>query len=109
MENFHISRDGLTAYQRNSRPLLGDGVQEFAPLIGTAMLDSTVCDIYLVDEMGELAGRPILTAACDANTSFCLGYVLSWENDTASLKNLMLNIITNKVEFCKKKGTFGLS
>ena len=26
MENFHISRDGLTAYQRNSRPLVGDGV-----------------------------------------------------------------------------------
>ena len=106
MENFHISRDGLTAYQRNSRPLLGDGVQEFAPLIGTAMLDSTVCDIYLVDEKGEVAGRPILTAACDANTSFCLGYVLSWENDTNSLKNLMLNIVEDKVLLCKKKGIF---
>ena len=104
MENYHISRDGLTAYQRNNRPLTGDGVQEFAPVIGTAMLDSTICDIYLVNESGELAGRPILTAACDANSSFCLGYVLSWENDTNSLKNLMLNIITDKVEFCKKKG-----
>lgn len=106
MENFHISRDGLTAYQRNSRPLVGDGVQEFAPVIGTAMLDSTICDIYLVNEKGEIAGRPILTAACDANTSMCLGYVLSWENDTNSLKDLMLNIITDKVEFCKKKGIF---
>ena len=72
MENFLISRDGLTAYQRNNRPLLGDGVQEFAPAIGTAMLDSTVCDIYLIDEKGEIAGRPVLTAACDANTSMCL-------------------------------------
>ena len=106
MENFHISRDGLTAYQRNNRPLVGDGVQEFAPCIGTAMLDSTICDIYLVDEKGELAGRPILTAACDANTSFCLGYVLSWENDTNSLKNLMLNIVEDKVLLCKKKGIF---
>ena len=105
-ENFFISREGLTAYQRNSRPLLGDGVQEFAPCIGTAMLDSTICDIYLIDERGELAGRPILTAACDANTSMCLGYVLSWENDTNSLKDLMLNIISDKVEFCKKKGIF---
>ena len=104
MENFHISRDGLTAYQRNNRPLVGDGVQEFAPCIGTAMLDSTICDIYLVDEKGELAGRPILTAACDANTSFCLGYVLSWENDTNSLKNLMLNIVEDKVLLCAKKG-----
>ena len=65
-ENFFISREGLTAYQRNSRPLLGDGVQEFAPNIGTAMLDSTICDIYLVNEKGEIAGRPVLTAACDA-------------------------------------------
>ena len=104
MENFHISRDGLTAYQRNSRPLVGDGVQEFAPIIGTAMLDSTICDIYLLDEKGELAGRPVLTAACDANTSMCLGYVLSWENDTNSLKNLMSNILEDKVSFCKKKG-----
>ena len=104
LENFHISRDGLTAYQRNRRPLVGDGVQEFAPVIGTAMLDSTICDIYLLNEKGEVAGRPILTAACDANTSMCLGYVLSWENDVNSLKNLMLNIIEDKVSLCQKKG-----
>ena len=104
LENFHISRGGLTEYQRNHRPLLGENVQEFAPCIGTAMLDSTVCDIYLLNEKGELAGRPILTAACDANTSMCLGYVLSWENDTNSLKNLMLNILENKVTLCKKNG-----
>ena len=104
LENFHISRGGLTEYQRNHRPLLGENVQEFAPTIGTAMLDSTICDIYLIDEKGEIAGRPVLTAACDANTSLCMGYVLSWENDTNSLKNLMLNIIEDKVVFCKKKG-----
>jgi transposase InsO family protein len=104
IENFCISRDGLTAYQRNSRPLVGDGVQEFAPVIGTAMLDSTICDIYLVNEKRELAGRPILTVACDANSSVCMGYVLSWENDTASLKNLMLNILEDKVSFCEKRG-----
>ena len=46
LENFHISRGGLTEYQRNHRPLLGENVQEFAPNIGTAMLDSTICDIY---------------------------------------------------------------
>ena len=104
LENFHISRGGLTEYQRNHRPLLGENVQEFAPTIGTAMLDSTICDIYLVNERGELVGRPMLTAACDANTSMCLGYVLSWENDTNSLKDLMLNILEDKVLLCAKKG-----
>lgn len=40
LENYHISRDGIKKYQRNKRPLLGeDGVQSFAPTIGTAMLD----------------------------------------------------------------------
>ena len=104
LENFHISRGGLTEYQRNHRPLLGENVQEFAPTIGTAMLDSTICDIYLIDEKGEIAGRPVLTAACDANSSFCLGYALSWENDTNSLKSLVLNILEDKVSYCEKRG-----
>ena len=33
MQNYYISREGLKAYQRNHRPLLGDGVQVFAPAI----------------------------------------------------------------------------
>lgn len=104
LESFYISRNGIKEYQRNRRPLLGDGVQEFAPFIGTAMLDSTICDIYLVNEAGQLIGRPILVAACDANTSLCLGYSLLWEGGTYSLQNLMLNIISDKTELCKKKG-----
>ena len=33
-ENYLISRNGLKNYQRNDRPLLGEGVQEYAPYIG---------------------------------------------------------------------------
>ena len=54
MQQFYISRDGLKHYQRNNRPLLGDGVQQFAPAVGVGMLDSTICDIYLVDDGGKL-------------------------------------------------------
>jgi len=79
LQNYYISRDGLTNYQRNHRPLTGDGVQEFASAIGTGMLDATVCDIYLVDDSGNLVGRPILTACIDAYSSLCCGYSLSWE------------------------------
>ena len=100
----HISRDGLKDYQRNKRPLLGDGVQELAPNIGTAMLDSTVCDIYLVNDVGKLIGRPVLVVACDANTSMCLGYSLLWEGGTYSLQTLMLNILEDKVALCKRMG-----
>jgi len=104
MENYYISRDGIKDYQRNNRPLLGDGVQEFTPTIGTAMLDGTTCDIYLVNESGQLVGRPILVVACDANTSLCLGYSLLWEGGTYSLQTLMLNILEDKVALCERMG-----
>lgn len=104
MENFFISRDGIKDYQMNNRPLLGDGVQEFAPSVGTAMLDGTICDIYLVNDKGQLIGRPVLVVACDANTSMCLGYSLLWQGGTYSLQNLMLNILEDKVSLCERMG-----
>ncbi len=55
------------------------------------MLDGTICDIYLVNESGQLVGRPVLVIACDANTSLCLGYSLLWEGGTYSLQTLMLH------------------
>lgn len=100
----YISRDGKTAYQRNFRPLLGDGVQEFAPAVGVGMLDATVCDIYLINEAGGLVGRPILTACVDAYSSLCCGYTLSWEGGTYSLRGLMLNVLADKQEHCRKYG-----
>lgn len=104
LQNFYISRDGLTDYQRNNRPLLGDGVQEYTPCVGMAMLDATVCDIYLVNEVGGLVGRPILTAAIDGFSSLCVGYSLQWEGGIYSVKNLTKNILADKVSWCKSKG-----
>ena len=103
-ENYLISRNGLKNYQRNDRPLLGEGVQEFAPNIGVGMLDATVCDIYLVNKEGLVVGRPILVAGVDANTSLCIGYSLLWEGGVYSLQQLMLNIVSDKVELCRKMG-----
>lgn len=104
LQTYYISRDGLKHYQRNNRPLLGDGIQEFAPSIGTGMLDSTICDIYLVDEAGRLIGRPILTACVDTYSGLCCGYSLSWEGGIYSLKGLMMNVIADKVAWCKPFG-----
>lgn len=104
LQTYYISRYGIKNYQRNNRPLTGDGVQQFAPNVGIGMLDATICDIYLVDNSGNLVGRPILTTCIDAYSSLCCGYALTWEGGIYSLKNLMLNIITDKVELCKKHG-----
>ena len=103
-QTYYISRNGLTNYQRNNRPLLGDGVQEYANAPGMGMLDSTVCDIYLINEFGGIIGRPILTACIDAYSSLCCGYSLSWEGGIYSLRQLMLNVITNKQELCREHG-----
>lgn len=106
MQNFYISRNGLKNYQRNNRPLIGDGIQSFAPAIGVGMLDSTICDIYLVNDTGNLVGRPILTACIDAYSGVCCGYVLSWSGGVYSLRGLMLNVIVDKAAWCKQ---FGIS
>lgn len=104
MQTYYISRDGLKDYQKNNRPLLGDGIQEYASSIGMGMLDATVCDIYLVNEAGNLVGRPILTACIDAYSSLCCGYSLSWEGGVYSLRGLMLNIISDKQKWCNQYG-----
>lgn len=104
MQTYYISRNGLKNYQRNNRPLTGDGIQEFAPYVGIGMLDATICDIYLINESGNLVGRPILTACVDAYSGLCCGYSLSWEGGVYSLRGLMLNVITDKVEHCRKYG-----
>ncbi len=104
LQTYYISRDGLSNYQRNHRPLLGEGVRDFAPNVGVGMLDSTVCDIYLINESGEVVGRPILTACLDAYSGLCMGYFLGWEGGVYSLRALMLNVISDKVNHCKKSG-----
>lgn len=101
-----ISRYGLSYYQRNERPLLGDGVQAYAPFIGVGLLDATICDIYLVNEGNQIVGRPILTACVDAYSGLCCGYSLSWEGGVYSLRDLMLNVIEEKQAYCRK---FGIS
>lgn len=101
----YISRNGLSFYQRNQRPLTGGGgVQEFAGTIGMGMLDSTICDIYLVNESAEVIGRPVLTLCVDAYSGIVCGYSLSWEGAVYSLRNLMVNVISDKVEHCRKFG-----
>ena len=104
LQNYYISRDGIKSYQRNNRPLLGDGVQSFASSVGKGMLDSTICDIYLVSDTGEVIGRPVLTACVDAYSGMCCGYALTWERGMYSLRKLMLNIVSDKVQHCKKYG-----
>ena len=104
LQTYYIARDGIKDYQRNNRPLLGDGVRAFAPNVGVGLLDATICDLYLVDDSGSLIGRPILTACIDAYSGLSCGYNVSFVGGNYSLRGLMLNVITDKVAHCKKYG-----
>lgn len=37
LQTYYISRDGLKSYQKDNRPLLGEGVQDYAPCVGTSI------------------------------------------------------------------------
>ena len=104
LQTYFISRNGIKSYQRNNRPLTGNGIRTFAPTVGTGMFDSTICDIYLINESNQLVGRPILTACVDAYSGLCLGYSLSWEGGMNSIRSLLLNMVCDKVSYCKKFG-----
>lgn len=105
MQTFYISRNGIKDYQRNHRPLLGDRITEYANHVGVGEIDSTICDIHLVDDSGNYLGRPTLTIMTDSySNGYVYGYALSFENGTYSLRNLLLNCISAKTEWCRKFG-----
>lgn len=104
LQTYYISRNGIKDYQKNHRPLLGNGIKEFAPTIGTGMLDSTICDIYLINTDGNIIGRPILTVCIDAYCGLCYGYNLSWKGGIYSISGLMESIVSDKHLLCEKFG-----
>lgn len=78
--------------------------RQLTKCIGKGKLDSTICDLYLVNEAGEVIGRPVLTACVDAYSGLCMGYSLGWEGGVYSLRTLMLCILVDKKEWCEKRG-----
>lgn len=103
-ENLIISRDGKGDFLRNHRAMLGNGIRDFCPTLGYGLFDSTICDIFLVNDKGELLGRPILTACVDGYTSLCLGYHVGFSGGVPSLNKLLINICSDKQLHCKKFG-----
>ena len=104
--NYLISRNGKGDYERNNRPLLGEGIRDFCSSIGSGMLDSTICDIFLINDRGDLIGRPILTACVDGYSSMCLGYSVGLNGGISSLTSLMRNVICDKTKLCERFGIF---
>lgn len=100
-----ISREGLSEFMKNYKPLLGDGTINFSDSRpGTFLLDSTIADIYLVDDKGNVIKRPTIVLSVDSYTSCITGVYVGFESGITGVINMVLNIVEDKVEYCKQYG-----
>ena len=100
--NYLISRYGRSKFDRDFRPTLSNGVAEYYKELGYCELDSTLADIWLVNEKNQVVGRPVITIAVDPVTTLCMGVYVGYEETSETIKQLFLNIIEDKTTFCKK-------
>lgn len=100
-----ISRNGLTDYQRNKRPLFGSAMG-WKDKIGTFQMDATQADIYLVSRLDKSAviGRPNIYMAVDTATQLIAGIYIGLDAGEQAVINCLANAATDKVEFCKQFG-----
>ena len=77
-----IAREGLTAYQRNNRPLYGSAMQ-YRESVGCYQVDETQGDIYLVSkwDRSKVIGRPNVYLAIDTASGH-----YAWSSRNSDLK-----------------------
>ena len=86
-----ISRNGLTDYQRNHRPLFGSA-SEWKGRIGAFQMDATQADIYLVSRLdrSQVVGRPYIYLAVDTATQLIAGIYVDWKPESRRLSGVLL-------------------
>lgn len=100
-----ISRNGLTDYQRNKRPLFGSAM-DWKDKVGAFQMDATQADIYLVSRLDKSAviGRPNIYMAVDTATQLIAGIYVGLDAGEQAVINCLANAAMDKVEFCNRYG-----
>ena len=100
-----ISRNGLTDYQRNKRPLFGSAMS-WRDKIGAFQMDATQADIYLVSRLDKSAviGRPNIYMAVDTATQLITGIYVGLDAGEQAVISCLANAAMDKVSFCKQYG-----
>lgn len=100
-----IGRMGLSAYQRNSRPIFG-AQSTWKERLGVFQMDATVADVYLVDSLGThtVIGRPKIYMAVDTASRLIAGVYVTMEQGETEVLACLTNATANKVVFCEKYG-----
>ena len=101
----YISRDGLTDYQRNKRPITGSS-RNWKQEIAAYQMDATIADIYLVSKLNrkQIIGRPYIYLAVDTATQLIAGIYVGLDSNEQSVISCIANAAADKVEFCKQYG-----
>ena len=100
-----ISRDGLSHYQRNGRPLYG-AASDWRGHIGAYQMDATEADIYLVSrfDRSSVIGRPNVYLAVDSATQLIAGIYVGMEAGENAVMACLSNAASDKVVFCSRYG-----
>lgn len=100
-----IAREGLTSYQRNSRPLYGSAMQ-YRDAIGTYQMDETAGDIYLVSKWDrtQVIGRPNIYLAIDTASGLIAGVYVGLDAGENALMACLANAVADKNAYCAAHG-----
>jgi len=96
-----IAREGLTYYQRNSRPLHGSAMQ-YRRNIGCYQIDETQGDIYLVSkwDRSQVIGRPNIYLAIDVASGLIAGIYVGLDAGENAMMACIANAAMSKAKFC---------
>lgn len=100
-----IAREGLTAYQRNNRPLYGSAMQ-YRESAGCYQVDETQGDIYLVSkwDRSKVIGRPNVYLAIDTASGLIAGVYVGLDAGETALMACIANAAGDKAAYCAAYG-----
>lgn len=100
-----ISREGLTSYQRNTRPLYGSAMQ-YRESIGCYQMDETQGDIYLVSkwDRSKVIGRPNIYLAIDIASGLIAGVYVGLDAGENAMMACVANAVMDKAKYCAAYG-----
>lgn len=100
-----IAREGLTAYQRNNRPLYGSAMQ-YRESVGCYQVDETQGDIYLVSkwDRSKVIGRSNVYLAIDTASGLIAGVYVGLDAGETALMACIANAVGDKVTYCAAYG-----
>lgn len=102
-----IAKTSVMEYNNNSRLLLGDTVKGSHGPGDRIQMDEVEVDLFLQSSVleGKTVGRPIVYCMIDSYSRVILALGIAFDNNSViGMTNCFVNLMDDKVEYCKKYG-----